>query len=195
MEPTAPSPGRKGADTLVVQEPGNASVPWASLRALSTCGQDLIFRRCDSSRLLQGHRPSLFPRVPVVYALVSTLELPGRPIPTDVISILDRFDLANTLDMARHLQPDARRVDIVAGADAFDTMWENFARRDLHPSAGGLEFRYSRVCRCLVAAGARPTVIFITGFDEPRARKRASHSPLTRTPGRFWIAPRRPPTR
>jgi hypothetical protein len=55
---------------------------------------------------------------------------------------LDRFDLANTLDMARHLQPDARRVDIVAGADAFDTMWENFARRDLHPSAGGLEFDY-----------------------------------------------------
>jgi len=53
-------------------------------------------------------------------------------------------------------------------------MWENIARRDLHPSAGGLEFRYSRVCRCLVAAGARPTVIFITGFDEPRARKRAA---------------------
>ena len=58
-----------------------------------------------------GDRLELFTELLVPrYPLVSTLESPGRPIPTDVIGILDRFDLAKTLEMARHLQPDARRV-------------------------------------------------------------------------------------
>ena len=85
------------------------------------------------------HRPSLFPSVPVVYALVSNVELPPRPLPSDVIGILDRFDLVKTLDMARRLQPHADRVVIVTGADAFDKMWEDIARREVPTNATDLQ--------------------------------------------------------
>ena len=68
------------------------------------------------------HRNALFPNVPFVYALVSPYELPAQRLPNDVIGILDRFDLAKTLEMALRLQPQARRVVVVTGADAFDKM-------------------------------------------------------------------------
>ena len=114
------------------------------------------------------HRASLFPRAPVVYALVSNLELPPRPIPPDVIGIVDRFDPAKTLDMARRLQPHARRVVIVTGADAFDKMWEDIARRDLHTNEGGLEFDYlsglplSRLLQKVAGLPRDTIVLFLT---------------------------------
>ena len=88
------------------------------------------------------HRNALFPNVPVVYALVSTYELPAQRLPNDVIGIQDRFDPAKTLEMAKRLQPQARRVVVVTGADAFDKMWEDIARRELQVNDRGLEFNY-----------------------------------------------------
>jgi hypothetical protein len=81
------------------------------------------------------HRNALFPNVPVVYALVSTYELPAQRLPNDVIGIQDRFDPAKTLEMAKRLQPQARRVVVVTGADAFDKMWEELPGRELQPVA------------------------------------------------------------
>ena len=88
------------------------------------------------------HRSALFPNVPFVYALVSTYELPAQRLPNDVIGIQDRFDPAKTLEMALRLQPQARRVVVVTGADAFDKMWEGIARRELQVNDRGLEFNY-----------------------------------------------------
>ena len=75
------------------------------------------------------YQQALFPNVPVVFALVSAGELPPQPLPNHMIGILDRFDLGKTFEMARRLQPDARRVVVVTGADVFDKMWEGIARR------------------------------------------------------------------
>src|SRR5262249_36735318 len=88
------------------------------------------------------HRATLFAGVPLVYALVSSYELPPRPIPSDVIGVLDRFDPLKTVEMARQLQPRAGSVVIVTGADAFDRMWEDIARKDLQPKLAGLEVKY-----------------------------------------------------
>ena len=88
------------------------------------------------------HRNALFPNVPVVFALVSTYELPAQRLPNDVIGILDRFDLAKTLEMALRLQPQARRVVVVSGAGPFDKMFEDIARRELQVNDRGLEFSY-----------------------------------------------------
>ena len=68
--------------------------------------------------------------------------MPPRPLPSDLIGILDRFDLGKTLDMARRLQPHAHRVVIVTGADAFDKMWEDIARREVQANATDLEFEH-----------------------------------------------------
>ena len=42
--------------------------------------------------------------------------------------------------MARRLQPHADRVVIVTGADAFDKMWEDIARREVQTNATDLKF-------------------------------------------------------
>ncbi|HEX6692782.1 MAG TPA: hypothetical protein VF110_16710, partial [Burkholderiales bacterium] len=91
---------------------------------------------------LLEHRRELFPSAPHVYALVSELELPSRPLAGDVIGVLDRFDAVKTVELARALQPSAQRVAVVSGVDAFDRMWEEIARRDLQPRFGGMEFTY-----------------------------------------------------
>ena len=102
---------------------------------------DLVISTSPSSLdFIAQHRDALFPSVPVVYALVSKLELPPRPLPSDLIGILDRFDLVKTLEMARRLQPRADRVVIVTGADAFDKMWEDIARQEVQTNATDLQF-------------------------------------------------------
>ena len=88
------------------------------------------------------YQQALFPNVPVVFALVSAGELPPQPLPNHMIGILDRFDLGKTFEMARRLQPDARRVVVVTGADVFDKMWEGIARREFSTAADGVEFDY-----------------------------------------------------
>src|SRR5215475_14594229 len=75
-------------------------------------------------QFLLDHRSVLFMGVPIIFALVSPHELPARPLPSDVIGILDRFDPVGTLELALRLQPGARRVAVVTGAADFDRMWE-----------------------------------------------------------------------
>jgi signal transduction histidine kinase len=82
------------------------------------------------------------PQVPVIFALVSEQELPPGRLPRDVLGVLDQFDPARTVELARQLQPNARRAVIVSGADAFDTMWEGIVRRDLQQQLAGLEVSY-----------------------------------------------------
>ena len=74
--------------------------------------------------------------------LVSSYELPAQRLPNDVIGIQDQFDPAKTLEMALRLQPQARRVVVVTGADAFDKMREGIARRELRVNDRGLEINY-----------------------------------------------------
>jgi hypothetical protein len=102
----------------------------------------LITTSPPALRFVLEHRALLFPRVPVVFALVAARELPPGPLPDDVIGILDQFDPAKTVEMARRLQPQARRVVVVSGADAFDRMWEDIIRKDLQAQFAGLEVSY-----------------------------------------------------
>jgi signal transduction histidine kinase len=88
------------------------------------------------------HHAALFPGVPLIFALVSEQELPPGPLPDDVVGVLDRFDPARTIEMARRLQPDARRVVVVSGSDAFDTMWEGIVRNKMRPQFEGLEVTF-----------------------------------------------------
>jgi signal transduction histidine kinase len=93
-------------------------------------------------RFALEHRTALFPGVPLIFALVSEQELPLGPLPDDVVGVLDRFDPTKTVQMARRLQPDARRAVIVSGSDAFDTMWEGIVRNEMRPQFEGLEVSF-----------------------------------------------------
>jgi signal transduction histidine kinase len=108
-------------------------------------------------RFALEQRKALFPSVPLLFALVSEEELPPGSMPEDVVGVLDRFDPVKTVEMARRLQPNARRAVVVSGSDAFDTMWERIVRTEMRPQFEGLE------------------VSFLSGLPLPRMLNELSH--------------------
>jgi signal transduction histidine kinase len=87
-------------------------------------------------------REELFPGVPIVFVAVDEREVKARRLPPDVIGIPIRMDLARTFELALRLQPDTRRVYVIAGSSPFDTEWEAEARRTFRPYEDRLEFVY-----------------------------------------------------
>jgi signal transduction histidine kinase/ABC-type uncharacterized transport system substrate-binding protein len=88
------------------------------------------------------HRDEVFPGVPIVFCAIDQREAKARELPPDVIGVPIRFDLAATLDLALRLQPDTRRVYVVAGKAQFDASWEAEARQTFRAYEPKLEFVY-----------------------------------------------------
>jgi signal transduction histidine kinase len=65
-------------------------------------------------------RATLWSDAPVVFYAVPPEALVGRSLPPGVTGIVTRTEVADTLALARRLQPDAKRVVIAAGAAAGD---------------------------------------------------------------------------
>jgi signal transduction histidine kinase len=88
------------------------------------------------------HREEVFPGVPIVFCALDEREAKSRGLPPDVIGVPIRFDLAATLDLALRLQPNTRRVYVVAGKAKFDAHWEAEARQTFRAYEPRLEFVY-----------------------------------------------------
>src|SRR5262245_28747643 len=88
------------------------------------------------------HRQEIFPGVPIVFAALDEAEIPKHTLPPDVIGIPIEMDLAGTLELALRLQPETRRVFVIAGSSSFDARWESVARQRLRPYEGRVEFVY-----------------------------------------------------
>ena len=58
--------------------------------------------------------------------LLLHLALPARDAemrPKPITGIISEFDISKTLALARHLQPNARQIVVIAGATEFDREW------------------------------------------------------------------------
>src|SRR5215831_6359283 len=88
------------------------------------------------------HRLTIFPGVPIVFAALDGEELRKRALPADVIGIPIEMDLVGTLDLALRLQPETRRVYVIAGSSSFDRRWEAVARQRLRPYESRVELVY-----------------------------------------------------
>ena len=75
------------------------------------------------------YRQTIFPGVPIVYAALDEEEIRKRTLPADVIGIPTEMDLVGTLELALQLQPETRRVFVIAGSSSFDEHWESVARQ------------------------------------------------------------------
>jgi signal transduction histidine kinase/ABC-type uncharacterized transport system substrate-binding protein len=84
----------------------------------------------------------IFPGVPIVFAAIDEEDLRTRTLPADVIGVPTEMDLVGTLEFALRLQPEIRRVFVVAGRSSFDARWEAAARQRFRPYEGRLEFVY-----------------------------------------------------
>jgi len=73
------------------------------------------------------HRNELFPGTPVVF--FATSSAPRRML--NSTGVVSELNFAHTLDLAAALQPEARRVFVVSGADGGSVEYEHVARRQL----------------------------------------------------------------
>lgn len=90
------------------------------------------------------HGSDLFPDVPVVFLAADSGFVASRKLPSHFTGITSRLDIAGTLELALHLQPDLRQVAMIVGAGKTDKVVEEGARAALQPYEGEVEFIWLR---------------------------------------------------
>jgi signal transduction histidine kinase len=75
------------------------------------------------------HRDELAPNIPVVFTSVSSQGYAAVRPPAGVTGVLSEFDLEKTLALAERLQPEARRLFVIAGSGETDRRWQQNARK------------------------------------------------------------------
>ncbi|HEY2462658.1 MAG TPA: HAMP domain-containing sensor histidine kinase [Steroidobacteraceae bacterium] len=79
----------------------------------------------------QRHGSRLWPGARIVYQGFLGETVDRSELPPNAIEIAPRNDVGATIDMARRMQPNARRVVVVAGASDIDKRREQLARKRL----------------------------------------------------------------
>lgn len=92
--------------------------------------------------LYLGHLRQVWPRVPAVFHSVSAKLVEQRYAAAGISGMPFVSDYAQTLRIALALQPEARRVVVVAGTAAFDQGELAQAREALQPYSGRLQVEY-----------------------------------------------------
>jgi PAS domain S-box-containing protein len=96
----------------------------------------------DSLATVVGNRHLPAFKAPIVFCCVSSATLGGIDLPRDATGIVSEFDIARTVSLAERLQPDARRLVVIAGAAPFDQRWAQAARTRLAEHEKRLDTRY-----------------------------------------------------
>ena len=76
-------------------------------------------------------RERIAPGAPVVFGGILDSTREEFAAVEDLYAVVSRFDLRGTFELARQLQPDARRAVIYTGSAAFDERWKSFAEEGL----------------------------------------------------------------
>ena len=89
-----------------------------------------------------AHRSELWPGAWVVFHGIPARAFEKVALPERVTGVVSREDIGGTLDLARRLQPDARRMLVIAGASAYDQDLADRAGRILasHTDPSDVEF-------------------------------------------------------
>lgn len=96
----------------------------------------------DAVSFIIKHRDSFAPGVPTV-VIGLPLERPSSPLPNVTGHIFDlEAYLEGTLTLAERLQPDARRLFVIAGSSATDRYWQAIARKVIGSRNRKLETTY-----------------------------------------------------
>jgi PAS domain S-box-containing protein len=74
------------------------------------------------------YRDTIAPKIPVVFTSISAHSYAAQRPPPDITGIITDFNLDKTLALAERLQPDARRLFVIAGTGTTDRLWQTVAR-------------------------------------------------------------------
>jgi chemotaxis protein methyltransferase CheR len=104
---------------------------------------DLIYAFNRSAlKFLLKHRGELFSNTPVVFISYEMKRVADLGLDAQVTGVGGRVELSPTLDIALALQPQTKRVVVVAGKMPADTAFVEQARQEFTPYEGKVEFVY-----------------------------------------------------
>ena len=104
---------------------------------------DLIYAFNPSAlKFLLRHRGELFSNTPVVFIAYEMKRVADLSLDAHVTGVGGRVELSPTLDIALALQPQTKRVVVVAGKMPADTAFVEQARLEFTPYEGKVEFVY-----------------------------------------------------
>ncbi|HEY7321844.1 MAG TPA: sigma 54-interacting transcriptional regulator [Candidatus Binatia bacterium] len=102
----------------------------------------LMAAGADALDFAQRYHEVLLPGVPIMFYNVAEDVLRRRQLQPDITGVVLRFNLPGTIDLALHLQPNARRIVVVSGTSAYDRNWLRRAREALRAYEGRFEVSY-----------------------------------------------------
>lgn len=104
---------------------------------------DLIYAFNPSAlKFLLKHRGELFSNTPVIFIAYEMKRVAGLSLDAHVTGVGGKVELSPTLDIALALQPQTKRVVVVAGKMPADTAFVEQARQEFTPYEGKVEFVY-----------------------------------------------------
>src|SRR5262249_8502990 len=88
------------------------------------------------------NQTDLFSGAPVVFVAVDRAAAADLSLGSNVTGTWLHLGWAETLDLARRLEPDMRRAIVVGGSSPADRVWVGQARRQVAASSGSIEIDY-----------------------------------------------------
>jgi signal transduction histidine kinase len=128
----------------------------------------------------QRHGQALWPGARLVFHSVGRNDIDLAKVPPNAIGVVARRDIRGTIDIARRLQPDARRILVISGASELDMALEREAREVLAANANtaGVEFLSGwPLPELLVRVAAEPATTIILYLTQFRDRDGRPHIP------------------
>jgi len=95
-------------------------------------------------RFLLIHGEDLFPSVPIVFADADPDFVSAQKLPPNITGVTGFLDIAGTLKLALHLQPDTQRVAVIVGSAQFDKATERAAQSTIESFADRVEIVWLR---------------------------------------------------
>ena len=165
-------------DLVRVTDPEHESLTAAFLgKKYSRTPPDVIMTLGSSALpFVIKHRGEIAPKVPVVFTSVSPQTYAALRLPFDVTGIITEFNLDKTLALAEGLQPDARRLFVIAGSGDTDRRWHPVARQIIEnrprkfETTYLFELPYEEIVVQLKAAPRDAIVIILTIFADSEGK-------------------------
>ena len=88
------------------------------------------------------YRDTIAPEARLVFTGFERKTAAMLDLPTGAAGAFSDFDIAHTLELARRLQPNARRIFVIGGSSKFDAEWLQSARSELAPISKDYETTY-----------------------------------------------------
>lgn len=110
---------------------------------------------------------------PVVFLAMRDATIQSLPPLPNATGIVSRFDLVETVKLARLLQPGLQNLFVVTGSSGFDRSWEDVARRELPGSSGDITVSFlaglplKELMTRLDTMPKGSALLYLTMFEEP----------------------------